>query len=130
MLRRDPIVIADGGHNPQGFAAVAESLRLHFPNGKITFLLGIMADKDIPHMVDLIGPMANAFVTVTPNNPRALDAEALAGLLRGHGFQAVACESVESGVQAALEKAGGDGIVCALGSLYMLGDVRSALGVQ
>ncbi|HWQ06086.1 MAG TPA: folate family ECF transporter S component [Feifaniaceae bacterium] len=130
VLRRDPIFIADGGHNPQGVSAAAESLKAHFPGRKITFLLGIMADKDIPHMIEEIGPIAEEFVTVTPNNPRAMQAEDLAQLLQRHGLTAIACKNVQEGVALALEKAGTDGIVCALGSLYLLGDVRTALGVK
>ena len=129
ILQKDPVFVADGGHNPQGVSAVAESLKLHFPGQKITFLLGIMADKDIPQMIDQIGSIAAGFITVTPNNPRAMQAEALAGLLSEHGFDATPCDSVASGVAAAIKSAGRDGVVCALGSLYMLGDVRDALGV-
>lgn len=130
VLGHEPIFVADGGHNPQGIAAVVESLRLHFPDCKIMFLIGVMADKDIPHMIEQIGPIASEFVTVTPNNPRALSATELASLLQQLGYTATACDSVESGVQLAIARAGKSGIVCALGSLYMLGDVRSTLGVN
>ncbi len=130
LLGHDPKFVADGGHNPQGVSAVVESLRLHFPERKITFLIGVMADKDVSHMVEQIGPVASEFVTVTPNNPRAMSATELANLLRQLGYTATACDSVESGVELAIARAGKSGIVCALGSLYMLGDVRSALGVN
>jgi len=129
ILRRKPVFIADGGHNPQGVAATAESLRAHFPGKRITFLLGIMADKDIPQMLELLGPLAREFVTVTPNNPRAISAESLAAMLRERGYEATSCASIAEGIQTAIARAGADGVVCALGSLYMLGDVRAALGV-
>lgn len=130
LLRRNPIFIADGGHNPQGIAAVAASLREHFVNQKITFLMGVMADKDIPQMLDQLVPLAKAFVTVTPDNLRALNADVLAAMLQERGLNAVSCGSVEEGVARAIELAGDSGIVCALGSLYLLGDVRKALGVN
>ena len=130
LLRINPIFIADGGHNPQGIAAVAASLREHFVNQKITFLMGVMADKDIPQMLDQLVPLAKAFVTVTPDNPRALSADVLAAILVERGQTAVSCGSVEDGVARAIELAGDNGIVCALGSLYLLGDVRKALGVN
>lgn len=128
VLSREPIIVADGGHNPQGIAAVAESLRLHFPGRTITFLIGVMADKDVRHMVDQLGPIASEFITVTPDNPRAMSAAELAGLLEELGYRATACGSVADGVRLATERAGSDGIVCALGSLYLLGDVRARLG--
>ena len=129
LLSREPLFIADGGHNPQGISAVVESLKEHFPNRTITFLIGIMADKDIPHMIDQLKPIAQEFITVTPDNPRALPAEELASLLTAGGLTATACDSVADGVALAIRRAGKDGIVCALGSLYMLGEVRSSLGV-
>lgn len=129
LLRRNPVFIADGGHNPQGIQAVAESLKEHFPNTKITFLIGVMADKDIPQMIDQLAPIAKECITVTPDNPRALSADVLAVMLMERGLSAVSTGSVAEGVSRAIERAGKDGIVCALGSLYMLGDVRAALGV-
>ena len=127
ILMRKPVFVADGGHNPQGIQAVAASLSEHFPNRKITFLIGVMADKDIPHMIDSLAPLASGFVTVTPNNPRALSADVLAAMLQGRGCSAVSCGSVGEGVSRAIELAGSDGVVCALGSLYLLGDVRTAI---
>jgi dihydrofolate synthase/folylpolyglutamate synthase len=130
ILRRDPLFIADGGHNPQGVDAVAESLAAHFPGRKITFLIGIMADKDIPRMIESLAPVAREFFTVTPGNPRAIDAEDLANIIIKMGIPATHCGSVADGVRLATEHAGKDGIVCAIGSLYMLGDVRSVLNVN
>jgi dihydrofolate synthase/folylpolyglutamate synthase len=130
MLRRSPIFIADGGHNPQGIAAVASSLKEHFPNQPITFLMGVMADKDIPQMLDQLVPIAKAFVTVTPDNPRALSADVLAAMIGERGLAADSRGNVQEGVDRAIELAGKSGIVCALGSLYLLGDVRKSLGVN
>ncbi len=127
VLCQSPLFIADGGHNPQGVEAAVASLRMHFPGKKLIFLLGIMADKDIPRMLEKIGPVAERFFTVTPCNPRAMQAMELASRLQALGYAAIACETVEDGVQAAIAAAGEDGLICALGSLYMLGDVRSCL---
>lgn len=130
LLRRNPIFIADGGHNPQGISAVAESLQDHFPNQPITFLMGVMADKDFSQMLDQLAPLAKAFVTVTPDNPRALRADVLAAMLTERGQTAESFGSVRDAVNRAIELAGPSGIVCALGSLYLLGDVRAALGIK
>ena len=125
VLCRHPLFLADGGHNPQGVQAAADSIRLHFPGKKPVFLLGIMADKDIPAMLSEICPLGQAFFTATPRNPRAMAADALAAELGKLGCEATPCESVEEGVRRAMAAAGEDGIAFALGSLYMLGDVRA-----
>lgn len=130
ILSRDPLFIIDGGHNPQGVEAAIASIRAHLPNRKIVFLLGIMADKDVPHMLEQIAPIAQSVVTVTPSNPRAMQAGELAGRVRSFGIDAVACDSIRAGLDRAFLEAGKDGVVCALGSLYMLGDIRALTGAQ
>lgn len=125
LLRRDPVFLVDGGHNPHGVHATAESLARLFPGKKIYFVVGVMADKDVESILGIVVPMAAKFFTVKPNNPRAMDAEQLAQRICALGAAAQACGSVQDGVARALETAGQDDVICALGSLYMSGDVRA-----
>ncbi|MGM9619428.1 MAG: bifunctional folylpolyglutamate synthase/dihydrofolate synthase [Oscillospiraceae bacterium] len=127
VLRREPVFLLDGAHNPHGMAATAESLRCYFPEGGIHFLLGVMADKDVPAMVELLAPLAADFTAVRPDNARAMPAEALCALLSRSGAAAQTADSVEEGVARVLALAGRDGVACALGSLYFSGDVRRAV---
>ena len=125
VLRRDPVFIVDGGHNPHGIRATAESLERLFPEKKFVFLTGVMADKDVESILGLIVPLAEHFFTVRPNNPRAMAAAELASRIEKLGVPATACASVEDGVAKAIAAAGQDGVACALGSLYMSGEVRA-----
>lgn len=124
ILQRDPVFIVDGGHNPHGIRATAESLTRLFPDRKFTFVTGVMADKDVEEILGLITPIASRFFTVKPNNPRAMDAQVLADRIRALGVEAVACDNVADGVRRAMDAEGKDGVACALGSLYMSGEVR------
>jgi len=128
VLGRDPVFILDGAHNPQGAEAAADSLRRHFGERKVIFLIGVMADKDVSEMICHIAPLAEAFIAVRPDNPRAMGAPELAAELSRHGAPAYACDSVGGGVAEAIGRAGGGGIVCALGSLYFSADIREAYG--
>jgi dihydrofolate synthase/folylpolyglutamate synthase len=93
-----------------------------------------MADKDVGAMMSIIAPLAESFIAVRPNHPRALDEQTLCGKLLCYGVEAVAYDTIRDGVAAAICKAvavteGGAGessIICALGSLYFSGEVRSA----
>ena len=84
-----------------------------------------MADKDVDEMLALLAPLAKRFVTVAAHTPRAMPAETLAGHIRARGCKAEAAPSIEAGVARAVAL-GGDGPVCALGTLYFSGDVRTA----
>jgi len=125
VLQHSPVFIVDGGHNPHGIRATADSLCRLFPNKKFIFLTGVMADKDVEHILGLVAPLAECFFTVRPDNPRAMSAEELAERIRALGCPAVPCASVAEGVEKALQAAAPDGVACALGSLYMSGDVRA-----
>lgn len=123
LLRREPVFLLDGSHNPQGMAATAESLRTLFPGRRFVFLLSVMADKDIAAMLDLLCPLAHRFFTVAAHTPRVLPAGDLAALLRARGMSAVPCATIEEGVARTLETGQA---ACALGTLYFSGDVRRA----
>ncbi len=125
VLRREPLCILDGGHNPQCAQALVNSLDRLLPGRKAVFLMGILGDKDYKQVIDLILPYAEEFYTLTPPNPRALSSDALAEELRAHGAKATPCREVGEGVDAALNAAGKDGLVVIFGSLYLAGDVRT-----
>ena len=122
ILRREPLFLLDGGHNPQCAEALARNLADYLPGQKLTFLIGVLADKDYTRMLDLVTPYANNFICVTPDSPRALNADALAGIIAARGLPAAACESIEDGVRLALDR---EGPVMAFGSLYLAGHVRT-----
>ncbi len=128
LLRREPVFILDGSHNPQGMAVTAESIRAHFPGRKLWLLMGVMADKDVSGIARLLGPLAAGFAAVEPPNPRAMKPAALAELLtRETGVPAKAFDTIEEGAKWVAARAGKDGVCAALGSLYFSGQVRAAV---
>ena len=127
LLRRDPWVIVDGAHNPNGAAELADSLRQYFPGQKITFVIGVMADKDCANILRAAVPLARVFFTVTPASPRAMNSGALAELIRGRfRVMAVDAETVSQGIRLALGAAG-QGPVCVMGALYQVGEAYNCL---
>ena len=126
LLRREPVFFVDGGHNPQCMAALAKNLEQYLSGRRLIALTGVMADKDYFDMYRLMEPYFSAFVTVTPDNPRALPAQELAKMLERFGKPVTACASVEEGVRKAIYMASGSDAVVAFGSLYMVGDIRTA----
>ena len=128
LARRDPDLLLDGSHNPQCMGALRRSLEKLYPGQKIVFLTGVLADKDYPAMMEELLPLAKAFVTVTPDSPRALLAQDLARYLCRAGADARPGGDLEQGLELARTLAG-KGPVCLCGSLYMIGQVRHGLGL-
>ena len=128
ILSKDPLIIADGGHNPEGIDAAIESVKTYFKGEKILLLTGVMADKDYDRMVARMGEVASRAFCVRPANDRALDPVKYAESFRAIGIPAEGYATVAEGVRSAAEtaKAEGKALLC-LGSLYMYGEVRAAV---
>ena len=92
----------------------------------MVFVVGVMADKDVDLMMSYIAPLAEAFIAVRPDNPRAMEPEALKEKIMPYGVPVSVGNTIMEGVAEALDRAGKEGIVCALGSLYFSGEIRQA----
>lgn len=124
MLAHNPLFILDGGHNPHGTAATAESIESMYPGQKFIFLTGVMADKDIDGLFSPLLHLAKAFITVTPNNPRAMDSVKLSQTLKDMGAEAYPCKTVIDGVNMVKSISAKSIPICAIGSLYMASSIR------
>ena len=127
IMRRDPLFIIDGGHNPQCIEALVKNIQDYLADRRVVVLTGVLADKDYADMFKPVLPLVSEFVCITPPNPRKLDSQKLAEYLRNAGAVATGCATIEEGVQLAMDKAGTDGVVLSFGSLYSIGSIRDAL---
>jgi dihydrofolate synthase/folylpolyglutamate synthase len=128
ILSRDPLVISDGGHNPEGIDAAVASAKKYFGGEKIQLLSGVMADKDYAHMAARMSEIACRAFTVRPDSSRALDSREYAKVFEHDGVPAEGFSTVKDAVFAAMDagKASGKATLC-LGSLYMYGEVLAAV---
>lgn len=128
ILSRNPLVIFDGGHNPEGVDGAIDSIRTYFGNQKVVLVTGVMADKDYYYMAERMAGVAASVACLSPDNPRALPAREYAAVFESLGVPATHHASVADAVKAALTRAKATGapVVC-LGSLYMYGEVKDAL---
>ena len=127
IVCRDPLFIIDGGHNPQCIQALVKNIDDYLADRKVIALTGVLADKDYGEMFRPVMDKVSAFVCITPDNPRKLEAHELAAHLRAAGAEAMGCDSVKEGVEKAKALAGPEGAVLCFGSLYSIGDIRAAL---
>ncbi len=128
IINQSPLVIADGGHNPEGIDSAVESVKQYFGEEKVGIITGVMADKDYNYMADRIASVAEKVFCLTPDNPRALSATEYAKVFAEKGIASVACDSVASAVDMALAFAEeNDKPIISLGSLYMYCEVARAI---
>jgi dihydrofolate synthase/folylpolyglutamate synthase len=125
IVRRDPWIVLDGAHNPDGARALAASLRELFGATPITFVIGVYADKDARGMLDALLPLAARVIFTRVEGERAADPTALAALVR-----AAIPKSVSPSVADALTVAArppSAPIVCVAGSLALVGEAMKHL---
>jgi dihydrofolate synthase/folylpolyglutamate synthase len=127
IFRRDPLTIFDGAHNPAGARALAASLRAYFPGRPVTFVIGILADKDAGGILAALRPLASRIVLTASTNPRAAAPAALRALLPGARVE-TADSPKEALARARPDEP--DGLICVAGSLSLVGDVLAAEGVE
>ena len=77
ILEREPMVICDGAHNPDGAKSLLSFLQNNFTNRRLIYIMGVLSDKDYEQMVQILAPSADKIYTVAPDNPRALSSREL-----------------------------------------------------
>ncbi len=125
LLSEEPLFVVDGGHNPQCAQTVKENLLHYFPDKRRILLLGVLRDKDYAGLTEILDGAADEYICITPESPRALPAAELAEFLRRYGKPVSVCETIRDGVSLALDRSDGESVVCAVGSLYSVGEIRA-----
>jgi dihydrofolate synthase / folylpolyglutamate synthase len=130
VLRKRPDVVIDGAHTLEGMRLLKSSFRRIYPRIKPLMLLGILKDKNYPELVRIISSIAREVVCVPPQGNRALDPEELAAHVREQGVGARAFGDIIQGFDKLMELSGPQDVILATGSLYMIGPVRRACGIE
>ena len=126
VLRKQPLVLLDGSHNPAGAAALATTLKAQKLPQKPVAVLGVLADKAAAEMLRALGGSFSTIYAVTPDCPRAMSAASLAELAAQElpEVPVYPCASLDEALNAALGLPQG-AVVC--GSLYLAAQARPML---
>lgn len=115
-------VFFDGAHNPESATQLVRTIERHFPNEKITFVIGMLADKDIKSVLSILETISNDFYFVDFLNSRAMNAEEMLNLSNATEKH-VLKDYIPFIEQAGLSK----GKTVVTGSLYLLAEIREQL---
>ena len=122
-------VLLDGGHNPQGIAALTDYVQTWLKDTRRVLVTGVLEDHLQPDMLQSLSELGQETITITPDSPRAMQGERLAELLRQLGKPAQYAPGIHEAMQLAQQKVGSEGVVLVAGSLYLAGAVRTELGL-
>ncbi len=127
VLRRQPLVILDGAHNPAGAEALAVAMREFFTWDRLHLVLAISANKDLDGMIRPLAPLADVAYAARNGSDRSGEAEVIAERFGVEGKPVELFDSVTEALDAATAAADPGDCVLVTGSLYTVADARRAL---
>lgn len=119
-----PYVYVDGAHNPAAIHELTEILKENFTNEPLTFIIGVLKDKDYETMFAEILPLASTIICVQPDNPRALALYELKELAEKYCDNVYASERMSEAAEIALST---KNTVIAFGSFYFLDSIKNEI---
>jgi dihydrofolate synthase/folylpolyglutamate synthase len=127
---QDPLTLLDGAHNPDGIAALVESLPdVLAARKRLVGVVSILEDKDAAGMLAALLPHCATLIATSSQNPRALPPPTIKSLARQLGGPPVEIVSdPRRALGRARELAGPDGVVLATGSIYLIADLLRPAG--
>lgn len=127
VLRESPMLVVDGAHNPAGVSALCRTLSEDFRYRRLIFIFGVLRDKDYVNMLGKIARDTDLLILTRPGRTeRALPPEALEETARKCATNVIVAENPEKALQTALNVAGRSDLICAGGSLYLVGEIKRA----
>ena len=126
ILSTNPTVIADGSHNADGMRAFVETAKAVLSDKPIC-VFGMLKDKDYDYCLKKLSEITDTVIVTEVDNPRRETAENLAKTAKKYIKSVYLEKENQNAVKKAQELAGDDGTVIALGSLYMMKNIKDAI---
>lgn len=129
VIRENPMVIIDGAHNEESATAFTNFLPIIKKGAKIYMLISIVKDKDYNKIIDIIMPYADGVIVTQTSNPRALPAATLYNAIKekDKDIEVILEEDLKLAYARGLELLQKDDLLCCLGSLYLVGEIKQLL---
>lgn len=127
ILCRHPLLIVDGAHNPAGMRALCQSLKNDFARQRLILIFSALADKNYRKMLQMIAPLAERIILTPIQANRAEPVAKIHEFVKKMGYDAVIAENTSAAVGLAFDMADEEDMICAAGSLYLVGEIKRAL---
>ncbi len=122
IVKNDPYVVLDGAHNPEALLALTNTLQKDFSYGKLYLVLGIMEDKDIEGLLEIILPISDYVIYSSPDYFRALTPGELESRSQAWNKEGATANSIPAALDMAEQKADSGDMILVTGSLFTVGE--------
>ena len=127
VISRSPIVLLDCAHNPVGFRALALALKDHFPQKRCILVLGIMKDKQVSEITEIIPYFADYIIVTRPNQERSIDPSIVRDQLVRFAKPIEIIDEVPQALLAAQMLSGPEDLICITGSLFTVAEAKQSI---
>ncbi len=124
VVAGEPMLVADGAHNPAGARALAASLDGLLSGRRAVLLTSVLDDKDLGGIIDALAPHVTEVVATVSAHPRARRPEEISEVALARGKPTHIEHQLKEAFATARQLAGGSGAVVVAGSLYLIEDLR------
>jgi dihydrofolate synthase/folylpolyglutamate synthase len=133
IVSRTPLIVVDGAHNGESARRLREALEDDFgvTGREVVYVFGLNQGHNAADIIGELAPLAaHAVLTPIVTSPRSTPPAELAPLWAAHGVSTTPAAQVAAALAQATEIAGRRGarMICATGSLYLVGEARVAFG--
>lgn len=127
VIRRRPLILLDGAHNPSGARALADYLADVDPDrkGKHWLIAGIMRDKNISEILAPLLPWTDEIILTRPEIDRAAEPELLGASIQKRRPVQTVRERVSEAIAYAESRLRPEDTLVITGSLYTVGEAKA-----
>jgi len=128
--RSRPEYVLDVAHNPAGAWALRSTLSAAYGERPLTMVFGVLRDKAIAEIAEILFPIAEQVIVTHANNPRSASVEEIRQTASRVAGDIREAADVASALADATKIAGRGGLVVITGSIYIVGEAMQHLGVR
>jgi dihydrofolate synthase / folylpolyglutamate synthase len=122
--------VLDVAHNPAGAWALRSALSQGYEGRPLLFIFGVMRDKAIAEMAEILFPVADRVIATRAENPRSASAEEVRDAAGRTGAEIEIAPTVHQAIEMARRLAPENAAVVITGSIYVVGEAMQALGIE
>ncbi|MBE9508731.1 MAG: bifunctional folylpolyglutamate synthase/dihydrofolate synthase [Chloroflexi bacterium] len=124
ILSREPLVVADGAHNPYSAQTLRKALEEWFPGKHWVLVFGASADKDVAGILRVLLPISSYVIVTRSDHPRAAAPVELADVVASVGGGAEVSVNVRKSLRRGLAVMGPGSGLLVTGSIHLVADAR------
>ena len=128
IVKKDPVCILDGAHNPDKVLSVCNSLDAFYSGKRIISIFGMQRKKDYNSSIPEVAKRSHIFIATEPNEVMdALTCEEISDIAAKYCDNVLCCKDPEMAGKLALGISNKEDVIISCGSLYLISDVKNGL---